>query len=114
MVSIADTFKKVLVNTQHTIEQLANFIGMSVKCVMVHMQPKIAIKRVGQKRLGHCNNTMGGESNHVYKSRYVYNADFHDKQLVNVQYVNRLMLMCKFTNPNTLFSDVVKCGIVTT
>ena len=39
-------------STLHIIEQLATFIGMSVKLVMGHMQPKIVIKRVGQKTRG--------------------------------------------------------------
>ena len=43
----------------------------------------------------------------------MYNADFHDKQLFDAQHVNKLMSMCKFTNPNTIFSDVVKHGVVT-
>ena len=52
MVLFADTFRKVPVNTLHTTEQLTSVIGMSVKRVMGHMQPKIVIKRVGRKTGG--------------------------------------------------------------
>ena len=81
---------------------------------MAYTQQKIVIKRVGQKTRSPLQDAVGDKNNIVYRSRYVYNANFHDKQLFNVQHVNRLMSMCKFTNPNTLFSDVVKRGFVST
>ena len=51
--------------------------------------------------------------NFVYSCRYVYNSAFHEGLLFEAQYVWKLMSMYKFTNPHTLFSDVVKCDIVT-
>ena len=50
--------------------------------------------------------------NFVYNSRYVYNSNFHQSKLLETQYVRRLMSLYKFTNPQTLFSDVVKRGTV--
>ena len=51
--------------------------------------------------------------NFVYSSRYVYNSTFHESKLFETQHVRKLVSVYKFTKPHTLFSDVVKCGIVT-
>ena len=50
--------------------------------------------------------------NFVYNSRYVYNSNFHERKSLETQHVRRLMLLYKFTNPQTLFSDVVKRSTV--
>ena len=50
--------------------------------------------------------------NFVYNSRYVYNSNFHESKLLETPYVRRLMSLYKFTNPQMLFSDVVKRGTV--
>ena len=44
----------------------------------------------------------------VYSSRYVYNSNYVDKQLLDVQQVKKMLAMYRYTKPNILFSDVVK------
>ena len=46
--------------------------------------------------------------NDRYKDRWVYNTDFHDAHLLDVENVQKLISMYRFTKPNVLFSDVVK------
>ena len=51
---------------------------------------------------------MKSVHNDRYKDRWVYNTNFHDTQLLDVENVQRLISMYRFTKPNVLFSDVVK------
>ena len=44
----------------------------------------------------------------VYSSRYVYNSNYVDVQLFDVQQVEKMLAMYRYTKPNILFSDVVK------
>ena len=44
----------------------------------------------------------------VHNTRYVYNSKFVNSELFDNHYVSRMFAMCKYTRPNTLFSDVVK------
>ena len=46
--------------------------------------------------------------NSVYSSRYVYNSNYVDVQLFDVQQVKKMLAMYRYTKPNILFSDVVK------
>ena len=46
--------------------------------------------------------------NSVYSSRYVYNSNYVDVQLLDVQQVKKMLAMYRYTKPNILFSDVVK------
>ena len=81
-----------------------------MKIAMVLIQQKITHKN-GNKKLGsHCSNAVGNKKARgiVYSDTWVYNSDFHDDHLLNVKNVQKLILMCRFTKPNVLFSDVVK------
>ena len=51
---------------------------------------------------------MKSVHNDRYKERWVYNTNFHDTQLLDVENVQRLISVYRFTKPNVLFSDVVK------
>ena len=48
------------------------------------------------------------EFNSVYSSRYVYNSNYVDVQLFDVQQVKKMLAMYRYMKPNILFSDVLK------
>ena len=48
----------------------------------------------------------------VHKSRCIYNSNFHDNHLFEMQYVNRLMSVYKVTKPLVSYSDIVKRGSI--
>ena len=48
----------------------------------------------------------------VHKSRCIYNSNFHDNHLFEIQYVNRLMSVYKVTKPLVSYSNIVKRGSV--
>ena len=51
---------------------------------------------------------MESVHNDRHNDRWVYNTNFHDIQLLDVENVQKLISMYRFTKPNVLFSDVVK------
>ena len=53
-------------------------------------------------------NTMGNVYSNRYQDRWVYNSNFHDTHLLDVENVQKLISMYRFSKPNVLFSDVVK------